>query len=101
MSLHKPCINRCSVHCSLVALMDISPVNLKLDILGFHPSGAGLKKLGYLMWGSHPLLPREKLGVMSSLQILHHCAGGGVCDEIVSQPPLPVLMWVFPHLPDV
>ena len=30
-----------------------------------------------------------------------YCAGQGGAGEIVSQPRLSVLMWVFPHLPDV
>ena len=42
-----------------------------------------------------PLALREKLQVLSSLLIVGHCTRGGVYGEIVSQPLLSSLMWVF------
>ena len=58
-------------------------------------------KLGCPVWGSSPLLLREKLRVVSSLPILGLHAKGVVYGKILSQPLLPVLMWVFPPLSDV
>lgn len=47
------------------------------------------------MLGSNPLLIREKLEVVSFLQIVGHCTRAGVYGKIVSQPLLPTLTWVF------
>lgn len=58
-------------------------------------------KLECLMWGSNALLLREKLQVLSSLQIVGHCAGSMVYDEIVSQPLLPTLICFFSSLLNV
>ena len=46
------------------------------------------------MLGPNPSLLGEKLVVVSALLIVC-CALGGVYGEIVSQPRLPLLMWVF------
>lgn len=43
---------------------------------------------------SNPSLLREKLGVGSSLLIVWHYSRGRVYNENVSQPSLPILMWV-------
>lgn len=73
----------------------------KLDVWGAHLSGAGLKSWGADGWFK-PLLLREKLKVLSSLLTVgHHCVGGGVYGETMSQPLLPASVWVFSHLPDV
>ena len=64
-----------------------------LDVLGAHLSGAGLKSCQ--VWGSDPLLLREKLGVVSFLLTVGHRSRDGVFSKILSQPLLPVLMWGF------
>ena len=44
----------------------------------------------------------QTLHSSEKISAVWYCAGqGGVYGEIVSQPYLSVLMWVFPHLPDV
>lgn len=73
----------------------------KIDVLGAHLSGTGLKSWGYLMWGSNTSLLRDKLWVLSSLPTVGCCAGGKVYGQVVSQPLLPTLMWAFscsPHM---
>lgn len=67
----------------------------KLDILGACLSGADLKSLRYPLWNSNPLLLREKIPVLSSLQTVVLCAGCGVNGEIVFQPLLPAYRWAF------
>ena len=47
------------------------------------------------MWGSDPLLIREKPGVLSSVLIVGCHAVAGFYDKIVSQFLLPGSMWVF------
>ena len=47
------------------------------------------------MWHPNPLLHREKLEVGSFFPIIWCFAGGGVCVKSVSQPFLPILMWVM------
>ena len=73
----------------------------KLDIGGCHLSGAGLKSWGARCGVQILRSLREKLWVLSSLQIMGHCAGGGFYGETVSKPKPPLLasMWVFSHLP--
>lgn len=57
--------------------------------------GESHKCLGTKCGGPNRLFLRKKLGVGSSLSTVWHYAGGGVCGKIVSQPFLPISMWVF------
>lgn len=43
----------------------------------------------------NPLNLREKLESVSSLQMVFYCARGGAYGKSVSQPVLPILMWVL------
>lgn len=47
------------------------------------------------MLGPNSLLLREKLGVVSGLQIVCHCPENRVYGKSVSQNFLPISMWVF------
>lgn len=60
------------------------------------------------MWDSKLLLLREKFQDLSTFPIIGPCIGGGVYDQIVSQPLLSASVWVwgfrfvclfFSHLP--
>ena len=95
LSSPEPVKNCFFVFCSLVDLMDGSPI-------GFHSScfgGPSFKwesyKLGCQMQHPNPLLLREKLEVESSLPFIWHCARGGIYGKSVSQSFLPVLMSVL------
>ena len=47
------------------------------------------------MWVSNPSLLKEKFGVVNSLLIVGCLDGSKVDGETVSQPLLPILMWIF------
>lgn len=51
--------------------------------------------MGCPVWGSNPSLLREKLQVFSSLSIVGCSSRVGCHGEIVSQPLLPILMFLF------
>lgn len=61
----------------------------------------GVLKVGALDVSPSPSLPREKLGVGSSLRIPCHCSVGGVYGESLSQSFLPGSKWAFPCSFDV
>lgn len=52
------------------------------------------------MW-SKPFTSQVKLGVGGSLLMLRCCARGGAYRESVSQPSLPIFMWILSHFTSV
>lgn len=91
----EPFMSRFSDPTVLWVLCLTAPLTFKARCFGSLSLKYRSYKLECLVWGSNALLLREKLQVLSSLQIVGHCAGSGVYDEIVSQPLLPTLICFF------
>ena len=68
----------------------------ELGMLGAPPSGRGLKSWGA---GCQAQTPQGEAGVGGSLPIMCCCVRNGAYGESVSQPFLPVSMWVFSPWP--
>lgn len=72
----------------------------KLDVLGAHLSGSSFKSQECLMWGSNPLLLRNKLRVLNSLPTVCCHAKiqvyGMMCPRVSHK--LPFLQYLVVHL---
>lgn len=65
----------------------------KLDVLGAHFSGKGVK-----IWGALVEFTPGRISVLSSFPIASCHTRSGIYGKIMSQLPLLTFMWVFSHL---